>query len=823
MPVDYDALAKQFGGTAGTPAAPASGGAGAGQPDYESLAKEFGGTTVSGSLAADPRAGLYQGPPQVKPTGLWNRITDPIGENSLSREISGDIHNMYDALSSSHPIRDLIEGAGGGDPSGIKNPAAGTGTKIAAAILEMLSGRGIATGSLSGTGAVGVDSAGPMLSAMAAEPTIAKLASPVAKLAAITSKLKILEENPWIERALGRAAHAGTSVATQDVLQGKGAKQAAIEGGEAAAIAPVATPVLNKALNVAGAGLRKAGQATVARFAPTTTDIAGVPFPVLQSQVDKAGNLTGVTAGGEGAARMERAQQPAAQQVITNVARDGVRKVINQVNESRPAMPVGRLLTAGEPTAAQAPAYAYNVRDVMSQGAAPPQSSEPFVFTLRTTPAVEETTGTMAQSAAKVPGRAAFKEPQYTTASAPTRERIHPGGPLTYEEASKLPTANEGQQGADIRTATTPEPGADTARGGGVVQTPNPHEAEQWLQHYEDFEKTPEYRDMPEADRAQVDADHKLLRDQLGMYHSSPAQRFHRIDPDTVAAFTDSFGDAARHSQATAEPGYQILDSKSNGAFGRWRDVANNARAVIQRGGSMEAIEAAQERLDEANAEVDNLINRHSADVSRHDYTAMKTAWRHGVTFDDLHDITRRMANGVTLDEQTKFGLPRVIKGKPNLFDNYLAKETSGISNYTRVQELIGDEGIANMKKMMLLTRDAELARKSNSLWRNVGEFLATSTTGGWVGGHIPFVPYQVGQAIGATAAGTTYLARKAFVYAATDPRVGDWVDYAIRHDVRPEIYKPLIGSYIARALTGGKQEQPGQGQQEQEPAETKP
>jgi hypothetical protein len=591
-----------------------------------------------------------------------------------------------------------------------------------------------------------------------------------AKLKEVIPAVQTLAKYPKLMMAL----RAGGEVGAQDLAQGKGAPQAA----EDAAVGAVAAPAVGATLEGAGNLVRKAVQ----KVAPRTVQVAGEDIPVLANQVDRDGTLTGATARETGAPNIEQAQQAGTQQAVENLAQTATRNSLDRLNLSRPQ-------NAAAPGVPQLAA---------------PEGAEPFQFTLEGTPTSEEPTGELVQSAGKAP-RHAYQEPQYTTGSRPTPRIGNEGG------------INEGSAGGDIESAGQPEARGEQASGGGQLRTTNPNEAATWLQQLDDIRSSSDYRQLPEAQRTQIDAAHKALQDQLGMYYSSPyAQRFAPVDVDAALQHVQTFGDAAAQLRAATEPVYQTLDRVSNGDFGKWRDASQAALRVIRNGTTIEGIESAETRYAEANARMNDIIDRNRGAVSQGDYQAIKAAYRDSYPLQQLHAVMERMMGGVTTEE-TASGLPRVFTGNVEALENFLSKDT----NRGDVQRVIGQEGITNLKKLAVLMGDANSARSTNTVLRETAKQLATrmghAGTGAVIGGvvgHMLGIGAQEGALGGAlTADGMRSVMR----YAATNPRIGNMVEFAATHKVDPNVYGPAIASAIAAARGGGQQQEQPQGEEPQQ------
>jgi len=553
----------------------------------------------------------------------------------------------------------------------------------------------------------------------------------------------------------------------------------------------------------AGAGSLEAGGRYLMNISPVDVTRLGESFPVMRQQLNakgaiEQGNVTNI------APALAEKQQAALPGMMRNVARRATANALGIVNQSRmaisPVEDASRLLAA-------------------------PEGAQDFIFSLET-PGEEAQTGTMAQSAAKVPGRAAFKEPQYTTSSAPTRETLRqpiygtPGmeGPV---ERGVSPTADEGQMGADIRSATTPGAKADVTTAG-VAQTKDPHEAVQRLRNLDKQIESPDFSQRPEAEQNTIKARRENLSQQLKMYYDSPyTRRFGAENVPNILSNVHDFADAQAQLEHVAEPVFQRMDAASaseqypGGEFSHWRDRIKAAQRIIQTSSSPEAVDTAMQREAEGNAKILDLIDRHRDQVGMDDYIAAKNTWRQASRLGELHARIERMMNGITPEEVTEFGKTRMMKaGSTEALDEYLRDDT----NRKQIEELIGRDGVSNLKDITDLFHSAPNNRAAREVGNNVVDYMwhrGLLTKLGYLTGGLGLGAVMGREAVAASAAalgveGTRFFLR----YAATNPTVGNMLRTVVGKGIPPKIYMPLISRVIAEQ--SGLMQPP----KEEEPAE---
>lgn len=561
------------------------------------------------------------------------------------------------------------------------------------------------------------------------------------------------------------------------------------------------------------------GQSYLESIAPKKIAIGGVETPALASQVNEAGRP--LDTGAKGAPAIARAQQEAGQQVIQNTAARATANALNEINKTRP------VFAATENPARMLPAPEGSV-------------GEPFKFRLEGPGATEETEGPLFQSPRKkqigtkvieraegpanMPQTVNYEAAQRPTAQGANVREINPEtgeGPALEEgkpistNARRLVKEPQFQYMSGSRPGS-PEPRGDVARGGGTLETTDPREAESWLRAHEDFQATPEHARLPQAQQDAIEAQRKGLQEQLGLYYSSPYhQRFAPADVAGAVGQVRTFGDAADQVEAVAQPVYQTLDRVSGGEFNKAKEAAKQAQGVLQRSQTMEAYETAQTRLHEANQKIADLIDRHRGDVNFQDYMTAKNAWRHASRMNELHAIFEGMANGVTVDE-TDQGLTRVVTGKAKNLQNYLADD----STREQIEQLIGKDGVLNLKQISLLLAKANTARQTTNLLSHVGDTLSVNIQGGgWVTAGSALAGHFIARGLGGSGwegAVTGAAAARAVLHiAATNPKVGNMVDYAVRNGISVQRAAPLIARTIAAAFEKPQQPEDEEGAQQ--------
>lgn len=536
----------------------------------------------------------------------------------------------------------------------------------------------------------------------------------------------------------------------------------------------------------AAAGLSKAAQ-WARRVGPQVLDIAGEKVPALASQLNERG--VPIETGAAAAPKIGQAQQMAGPAVVESVAKSAARNAIDRINATR--------------------VYETNPARLLPAAA----EGEPPTFTVGLGgKGVERQEGELMQSAAKRP-QAAFKQPQYVTGSAPTRRPLGmvEEGPLTQSAAAQRPTSVEGQMGADISTATTPEPRQDILGGTPSMKTNDPAEAEGWLSQLKKAQEHPLYDKLPQAQKDALEESRRNLEHQLGMYHASQPTNYPLrmpVDMESAVGQVRDFGDAADQIKGAARPVFANFDSASSGElndqFSKYNQALRNMRTATGAG-----YDQAEKEMNEADQAINNLMTAHAGNVSRDEYQTARMAWRDASRLDQLHTVVSRMMNGVTAKEAAETGATQFMRrdvAHTRALENFLSKS----QNRAQLEGLIGTDGVQNLKNMTKLLSSPQLAGATKETLMNVarelGKHAAISSIGA-AAAHFLGVPATVGASAGAMTAGMRYVMHAAV----TDPRVGQLLEYAARQGVDKKVYAPLIARTI---MVPTQEQQPQEGQQ---------
>jgi hypothetical protein len=745
-------------------------------------------------------------PPAPRPRTLVNRFTDALEQSSADPgQVYGSILSggVKSALGGLGNIMDMV---GKYDPSQLMLKLTPQGREANARInqhiadaSDWIKSGGEPTGFWENIGAVGeqmleyltpesvIKMAGAPVKAAEVAGTARKAVQATDAMKSGTEALTFLQKHPKIAGlvAIGtKAAKDAATMGAQTYVHTEDPEQAAISG------------VFGGGVGAVAEGMGQAGR-YLKNVSPKNIEVAGQDMLALRSQLEASGMPN--ASGSAGAPVVEQSQQQGVGNVVQTVAQNATRDVLDRVNLTRGT--AGAPLGPSWPPGIEIPRGADNPARLLP---APEGSQGGKFFTL--------------EGPGQVEGRTEMTVQQPASKFEPTASRVPEGGEPGPQNVEELgPTAktvpDRLQKRTQAYTSATGEAAADEARGGGRLETNDPQEAEAWMRQLEDIQASPLHDQLTPAQQAHIEGQRQQLSDRLGLYHASPyAQRFAPVDVDAAANRVRTFGDAAAQIQASVQPVFQKLDELSDGDFTSWREIAKKAQKVIQSASSMEAVDAAQQRLSDANSAINDLITRHAGDISRNDYLTAQNAWRESSRLDELHSVLEGMTNGIPV-EATEKGFNRVFTGSTKALQKFLDKGT----NQAQLTQLIGEDGINNIRQMTELLSKAKSQRSIMDVAKSVavefGKHARIGGLGGLIGGtaaHAIGLPWFEGVTAGAMTGATV----RAIIHDATiNPRIGGMVMWAAEHGLKPQDYAP----YIARAMAVPMQKQGNANDQSEE------
>lgn len=600
------------------------------------------------------------------------------------------------------------------------------------------------------------------------------------KLAKLGPVAKFMEANPRIAEILGtriaeisgNAARTGTVAAGQAAAHGADTGQALTTGAVTGAAGGLLEGVL------AGAGK------LASRTAPAVEEIAGEPVQTLSSQRPGEGARGSVKP--NEVPKVTKAQQAAAPRVFRNIAQRSTRDAIEEANVGRTPERITdpqRLLGA-------------------------PEDAQPYSFTIEGPGATSE----------DLPGGNEPRKKQIGTefvpgkgsANAAKSEPYNEGG-FKYGDQEPLPVVHDQEPFTgpthkepifQYLTSLKPgeEIGSTRVSGGGDLVAANPETAQAHLSRLNDLVDHPPEGASPAQVKAITEA-RDNLQEQMDVYHSyqRTLPNFHPIDAGRVAENVGSFGEAADQLQNAATPIYQKMDEATGNKFGR----LNRLRKAAGKRGDFDAKFDYEDQIRKL---IDNTPG-----VSNAEREQATRLWSKSAVLDSLHDVVEHAAN-VSDKYAAQVAGGRVLSG--SRMQNGLQRLISRYGQ-ERLESVIGREGMENMTRIADLLNVPKKQAGLKAMGLSVVHAIAHGKVGGVAGaslGHHLF-GYE-GALLGGMAG--AHAERWILQRAATSPRIGQLLDYAIRNDVTPKVAAPLIASAIMQEQQSEQQQEKEEGKDEQ-------
>jgi hypothetical protein len=565
------------------------------------------------------------------------------------------------------------------------------------------------------------------------------------KLMKLAPVAKLMEKSPYLAKAFDTAIRTGMV----------GAGQAAGHGADAA------TALESGAATGATGGLLEGGLGAVGSFAkrtaPAIEDIAGEKVQTLASQ--RPGTVPRGDVGVNEVPKVGAAQQAAAPRVFQNLAQRATKDALEEANQSR--------VVAGKITdpARMLPA---------------PEGAQPYPFTIEGPGAGFE----------EVPGGTEPRKKQIGTqyvagkgsGTAPTTEPYNEGT-FKYGDSQALPQVNDSEpfQGpthkepvfqylTDLKPGQ--EAGSTKVTGGGDLVAADPETAQAHLSRLNDLVDHP-----PEGATAgqmgAIEEARDSLQEQMDMYHSyqRTLPNFNPLDSTRAAESVGHFGDAADQLQNAAKPIYQKFDEATDGKFA---DL-NRARTAAGKRGDFTA------KHDYEN-QIDHLIDE-TPGISRPDRLQATRLWNKSKVLDGLNDVVNDAAN---VDDKYASQVAggrvlsgvRMRNGMQQLIKRYGAD---------RLESVIGKDGMENMTRISDLLNTPKAAQGFKGMSLSVLHNIMHGKVGGALGAAAGHHLFGFEGAVAGSYAGAK-AERWMLQMAATSPRVGKLLDYAVRNNVTPKV-----------------------------------
>lgn len=592
------------------------------------------------------------------------------------------------------------------------------------------------------------------------------------KLTKLSPIAKFMEKNPTIARIVENSIRTGTVGAGQAAAHGAGPGEAATAG----ALTGGTGALLEGAM--AGAGK------LASRAAPAVEDIAGEPIQTLSSQRPGEGPRGSVEV--KETPKIAKAQQTAAPRVFRNIAQRATRDAIEEANAGR--VPAGRITDPSRMLPA-------------------PEDATPYTFTIEGPGAVSE----------DLPGGTEPRKKQIGTEYVPgkgsanaAKSEPYNEGAFKYGDSEPLPLVHDTEPFTgpthkepifQYLTSLKPgeEMGSTRVSGGGDLVAANPETAQAHLSRLNELVDNPPEGASPGQVKAITQA-RDNLQEQMDLYHSyqRTLPNFAPIDAARVAENVGNFGEAADQLQNAAKPIYQQLDAATDGEFGR----LNRARTAAAKRGDFKAKYEYEDQINQLVANAPGVNAPERAQATR--------LWAKAAVLDGFHDVIQHAAN-VNEKYAAEVAGGRVLSG------TRLQNGLQGlIKRYgqERLESVIGREGMENMTRIADLLNVPQKQKTFQAMSMSVLHNMMHGKVGGAAGAVLGHHLFGYEGALAGAYAGAK-AERWMLQMAATNPRVGQLVDYAVRNNVTPKVAAGLISSAIVQDHQSEQQQEKEEGKDE--------
>lgn len=588
----------------------------------------------------------------------------------------------------------------------------------------------------------------------------------VDKLRHITPILKLAEKSPILAKAIDAAMQQGLIGGAQGYAKSGGdattaAEDAAMAGGTGA-------------LLEGGTGVVKK---LIGRSRPAVENIAGENVQTLASQRPGTGPRGSVNA--NDVPKVGAAQQAAAPRVFQNLAQRAAHDALEEANQGR--------------------VVANKITDPARMLPAP-EGAKPFPFTIEGPGATEESVAGGNEPRVKQIGTEYVPGKGSGTAA---KTEPYNEGAFKYGDDEPLPHVNDQEpfQGPThkepiLQYLTDLKPGQEAGStkvsGGGDLIAADPETAQMHLSRLNDLVDHPPEGATP-GQRKAIEQARDGLQEQMDVYHSyqNTLPNFNPIDSARAAGGVTHFGEAADQLQNAASPIYQKFDEATEGKFA---DL-NRARTAAGKRGDFTAKHDYEHQIDQ-------LIDE-TPGISRPDRLQATKLWNKSKVLDGLNDVVNDAAN---VDDKYASQVAggrvlsgvRMRNGMQQLIKRYGAD---------RLESVIGKDGMENMTRISDLLNTPKAAQGLKGMSMSVLHNIAHGKVGGFAGAYLG---HQLGGYEGALAG--AYAGAKAerwmLQMAATSPRIGKLLDYAVRNGVSPKTAAAGISAAIIQENTPEKQEE---------------
>lgn len=283
-----------------------------------------------------------------------------------------------------------------------------------------------------------------------------------------------------------------------------------------------------------------------------------------------------------------------------------------------------------------------------------------------------------------------------------------------------------------------------------------------------------------------------------------------QIDIPATVARVGSWPEALKEIRDAAATTYQRLDAETDGQFSAMRKNLSQAQDDVwdARQGKGDLADAQSDETA-ANIGINTLFDDLRGKVSPQEYEAAKAEFRHTYI---VKDISRAVENSFNVGEELadQTGIRRGMgSGLLQNLNRVVAKH-----GYENVAEAIGKPQLDNLTKLGELMQTRYLRARTGGALQQIADYADKhpvrhgAEVGGVVGGLVAGGHgAAVGATIGAGAGAARLTWRTVLNKAATDPKFGQQLTYALEYGARSEKYIPFLGKIVAAGMSSQREQ----------------
>ena len=303
----------------------------------------------------------------------------------------------------------------------------------------------------------------------------------------------------------------------------------------------------------------------------------------------------------------------------------------------------------------------------------------------------------------------------------------------------------------------------------------------------------------------------QTLEDQVKMHHaqlSGPDHVF-QLDPQEAMRGVRTFREAADRLSNLHQPGWQALDQATGGEYAELRRAEVQARRVIRSSGDLDAIDRANAKLHDIEGSMSDLLAKHSGELAPGLVQSLRGGYADEMVLRKVAAMTDRATNGVSLDDELRSGgsLRKDYKG---LNESVVQKL---VDKDPRVAQLLGPNGVLNIKQMGSLLKEPKLREDASKLSYLVSGHLTGHFIRGGAGALLgagaaeasgkPLTEGVIGGA--AAGLGSRMVLRRLM----TNPEAGRLFRFAVENRVSPKVAVPLISGALTNSYPKQEEDKP--------------